>query len=548
MNRGSPSHRPFRPLLAALVLLLAVAAGCRHETSHEPTADPGKPYHGGTLVVATSSDVGGFNELTHLGSGLTDDILFRMFCHLLEEQPNFTDHPPSFDPQLAKSYEWSPDHKVLTFHLRKDAVWSDGEPITAEDVRWTWKAQTDPDVAWETSYMKEDITDVEVVDPFTVRFHFSHVSPAQLLHANEGVILPKHAWSQLPFSEWRRQGDWFRQHMVSSGPFRLESWEPGQQLTLVRNDKYFEKDRPYLDRVVMRVVPEQSSQLTQLLSGSLDYVTGISPEDAARVQKSSRAQLIQFWHRAFVFVTWNNRNPLFSDVRVRLALTYGIDRRAIIDTLWGGYARIATSPIVATVWAHNSKITPWPYDPEKARELLAEAGWKDTDGDGLLDQDGRPFSFDLVTHTGNRERQDATVMIQAQLRKLGINARPRFVDFNTFISLADQGRLEAFITGLGMATDIDPGYLLASNGSMNYAHYSNPEVDRLLAEANQQREPAEAKPYYDEVQALIHRDQPYTFLWESKRLNAASRRVHNVQPNLLFNFYRLKDWWVEPES
>ena len=167
-----------------------------------------------------------------------------MFLHLYEEQADFQQHPATFTPQLAKSYEWSPDHKVLTFHLRDDVVWTDGVPVTSADVRWTWQAQRDKDVAWELADSKHWIDDVEAVDPRTVRFHFSRVYAKQLLDANEGPVFPKHAWETLPFAKWRQSGDWFRQHLVVDGPFTIASWQPQQQIVLQRNDKLLREGAP----------------------------------------------------------------------------------------------------------------------------------------------------------------------------------------------------------------------------------------------------------------------------------------------------------------
>jgi peptide/nickel transport system substrate-binding protein len=500
-------------------------------------------------VVGITADLESVNELTAFTTAVSNHYLFRMFLHLVEEAPDFLDRPPTFEPKLAERWEWSDDHLALTFHLRDDVVWTDGTPVTAEDVRWTWQAQVHPDVAWEGDYAKRGIRDVEVLDPHTVRFHFTQVYPAQLLHANEGVILPKHAWSQLPFSQWRQSARWFADHLVTNGPFRLESWKPGQELVLGRNERYYEEGLPKLDRVVFRVVPDQSSLLTQLLSGELDFVSGISPEDAPEVESAPHLELVDYWSIGFIFFAWNNRTPYFEDVRVRQALTLALDRFSMVDGLWGPFARVGVSPIISTVWAHNSSLEPWPYNPARARELLAEAGWKDTDGDGLLDRNGRPFRFEMLVHSGNRQRQDAVVMAQEQLRPLGIQLQVKLLDFNAFVAEITAGTYDACIAGLNMGTDLELRYLLHTSeidSGLNYAHYSNPEVDRLLDETYRQREPADMKPYLDRIQEIIHHDQPLTFLWESKRLNAVNKRLRGAKPHFLSPFANLEEWWIEP--
>lgn len=539
---------PFTLLAAGLVLALALVA-CRGGT--EGTAGPaaGTPRRGGTIVAGWTSDLKGVNELIVPANTLTDEVLFKLFLHLLREQPDFEQHPPTFSPQLARSYEWSADHKVLTFHLRDDVVWSDGVPVTAEDVRWSWQAQTDKTVAWDAAYMKASITDVEVVDPHTARFHFSHAYAKQLLDANEAVVLPKHAWSQLPFDQWRTHLDWFRQHLVVDGPFTIASWTPQQELVLVRNERYFDRPKPYLDKVVVRIVPDQGSLSTQLFSGALDFVPQVSPADAERLKKDPRLDLLAYWFRLVVAIAWNNERPPFDDVDVRRALTLAIDRKAIAETVFGPYGRTTISPYVSNVWAYDRSIVPLPYDPAEARKILAAKGFRDTDGDGVLERNGKPFAFEILSNAGNRQRNDAAVMIQAQLKKIGIKVVPRVLDFNSMVALLDSGDYDATVAGLSMDTSLDLTGNFASasikDGS-NYARYANPEVDRLIAQAMARPNIVDSKADLYRLQEILYRDQPYAYLWESQRLNGVNRRVHGAKPNVLFSLFNLEDWWVEP--
>jgi peptide/nickel transport system substrate-binding protein len=538
----------FRALALAAALL---AAGCRQgpERAAGSAVASGKPHRGGTVVTGWTAEPASVNNLIVPNSQPTNEMVFRLFLHLLEEQADFQQHPATLKPQLAESYDWSPDHKVLTFHLRKDVVWSDGVPVTADDVRWTWQAEKDLDVAWELANAKSWITDVEAVDPHTARFHFSRVYAKQLLDANEGCVFPKHAWEGLPFKEWRRNGDWFRQHLVVDGPFTIAAWQPQQQIVLQRNGRYYEKEFPYLDRVVMRQVPDQASGFTQLLSGDLDFLPQIAPKDAPRVQASPRLELIAYWFNIYVAVVWNTENPLFHDPEVRRALTLAIDRKTIVDTVLGSYGKVADSPILTSVWAHDPAVHPWPYDPQEAARILAAKGWRDTDGDGVLDKDGKPFAFELLTNTGNQLRSDATVMIQDQLKKVHIRATPRQIEFNTLADQTMAGKFEATMMGYTIDTSLD----LRSNyhseaikeGS-NYPRYRNPEMDRLIDTGAAQPDLKAELPYLYKIQEIVHREQPVTFLWESQRLTAVNKRVRNVHPTATFAFFNLQEWWIEP--
>lgn len=553
MNRSaSPSVR--RALAAFLVLLVSVAFACapaenRAEGRESQRSEAGEPHRGGTLVTGSIADIEGVNNLIVSSTRANDEVHFLLFLHLLDEQPDFQDHPPTFAPELAESYEWSDDHLDLTFHLRDDAVWSDGVPVTAEDVRFTWQAQTHPDVAWSSAYAKEAIEDVEVVDPHTVVFHFSRVSPSQLLEANEGVILPKHAWGKIPFSEWRASSDFFRENLVVAGPFRLERWTPQQEVVLVRNESYYDPELPYLDRVVIRLIPERGNQVNQLLAGTLHLVEQVMVPDIPRVQASEIARLDPYWHRLYVHVVWNLDDPRFAQREVRQALALAVDRQEIVDTLWGDLARVADSPIVQNVWAHSEKVEPWPYDPERARRLLADAGWSDHDGDGVIDKDGVPFSFELLTNQGNQERIDAAVMIQEHLRRVGIEARPRVMEFNAMFGVMPPGNFQAAVSGWGMDTSLTLRYAFHSDSievDANFSRYENPEVDRLIEEMEGLPEIAEAEPILDRLQQIIHQDQPMMFLWESKRVVGASQRLHDLDPNLLGTLWFLRRAWLEP--
>jgi peptide/nickel transport system substrate-binding protein len=540
-------------VLLAFGLLLAGCRGGEEPSGGSPgAANADTPRRGGTAVAGWIGEPGGVNEFILPSSQVTNEMLFRVFLHLIEEQPDFEEHPPTFKPQLAESYEFSADHKTLTFHLRDNVVWSDGVPVTAEDVRWTWQAQTNPDVAWDSADHKSRITDVEVVDPHTLRVHFTQVYAKQLLDVNEGVILPKHAWEKLPFAQWRQNGEWFKQHLVVDGPFTIASWQPGQQVVMQRNDRYYEKGLPYLDRVVMRVVTDQASMLTQLLNGELDFVPQVAPGDAKQVEDNQRLELIPYWFNIYVGVLWNTERPLFADPEVRRALTLAIDRPTIVATVLGPYGRVATSPILPSVWAHDKSLAPWPYDPAAARRILAEKGWRDTDGDGVLDRGGKPFTFELVTNAGNKPRVDAMVMIQDQLKKVGIRAEPRQVEFNTMISQLEKGTFDAVVLGQSLDTSLDMTESFHSRTippiGGNYMRYRNPEMDRLLETAASQPDMLAEEPYLHRIERILQRDQPVTLLWQSKRLTAINKRLRNVKPTMEWSFFNLKEWWIEPGS
>ncbi len=512
-----------------------------------PASPAGTPRRGGSATIANAEDLVSVNELVAGGTILSADVAqYALFLRLLQEQPDYQEHPPTFAPRLAESYSWSPDHLTLTLRLRPDVVWSDGVPVTADDVRFTWQAQTNPDVAWEFAYLKEAIRDVEVVDARTARMHFVRPYFSQLGDANEGVILPKHVWGKLPFAKWRDNADWFRQNLVVDGPFTLASWTPQQEIVFERNPRYFEPDLPRLDRLIVRVVPDASATLEQLLAGQLDYVPQLAPSAAERVRGSARARLLVYPGRQYTFICWNARRPQFAEPDVRRALTLAIDRQRLIDSLWHGYAVASSSPVINGVWAHDPA-PPLPYDPAAAEQLLTARGWVDRNGDGVREKNGQPLRFELLINTGNAVRADAAAMIQEQLKRVGVDARPRTLEMNTLSTRAAKHDFDAVIQGFGIDTSLDLAYAFATDSIVNgnnWGGYSNPEVDRLLAQIRAQTEPMHAKPLFLRVQQILYRDQPFTLLWEPQRVDGASRRLQSAAPNALSSLFNVREWWV----
>jgi peptide/nickel transport system substrate-binding protein len=513
------------------------------ENSTTGNSEPPKTAH--PLVIATSTDITGINQLLSGDTRFNQDIIDQMFLHLFEEQPDFAERPPTFSPQLAADYRWNANHTELTLNLRADVVWSDGMPVTADDVEWTWRAQIDPDIAWSYSQSKENIDSIEAVDDYVLRIKFGSASTSQLANLNEGVILPKHKWSALPFRDWRHNSKWFIDNLVVNGPYILNSWVPNHQIALHPNPDYSMADPTQAEAVIFRNIPDISNQLQQLRSGSIDFVEHVPPPDAARLESADGVRLLDFWPRQYSFICWNTARPLFSDPAVRKALTLGIDRAGIIETLWYGKARVSVSPIISSVWAFNPEIESLPYDPAAAAAILKNRGWTDSDGDGILDQDGRSFRFSLSTNAGNQLRSDAAIMIQHQLRKIGIDVVVRKIEFNTLLEMNQDHLFDATLGAWGIDTSLDLKYAFHSESidqGYNYGGYVNTEVDRLIERANRQKDWTALKQDLWRIQEKLHQDQPYTFLWEPQRLSAVRTRVLRAKPNPLTAYFHLHKW------
>jgi len=333
---------------------------------------------------------------------------------------------------------------------------------------------------------------------------------------------------------------------VVSGPFRLSAWRPGQEVVLERNERFHDPQRPRLDRVRFRVVPDQPAQVEQLIAGSLDFLPAVPPQSAARLAASPGVELLVFPGRQYDYICWNTLRPPFDDAEIRRALTLGIDRQALVDVLWKGYARIAAGPILVGVWARSPELSPWPYDPREARRLLAARGYADRDGDGILERDGKPFRFDLDTNSSNRLRTEALVLIQEQLRRIGVDARPRTYEIQTLTERNLRHEFDATLSGWAVDTTLDLRTYFHSSeadGGYNFGAWSHPEVDRLIEEVRKVDAIADAKPLFARIQAILHAEQPYTFLWEPQRLAAVRRELAEAEPNALSPYFNLSRWW-----
>jgi peptide/nickel transport system substrate-binding protein len=540
--------RHLRRTLAGFACLAALAAcGGRPKATGRAAAGSG-PHQGGRVVVATADDVETFNEYQWASESFTFTVVDLLFPSLMTEQPDYQQHPPSFAPALASSWEFSADNRDLTFHLRPDARWSDGVPVTADDVRFTFSVQKNPELGGAGLEYKSFIQRVDVLDPHTVRFHFSKVYPYQLMDANDGHIIPAHAWGDVPASKWQTTD--FEARLVTGGPFRVASHTPQQTLIVSRDPLYWGRPQPYLDSLVFRVIPDASAQVRQLIAGDVDLVPFVPPQEADRVRRDDRLELVEFPSRSWGFIGWNNRSPLFSDRRVRRALTEGINRRAAVDSVYHGFARLSNGPILSTMWAYNHDLSVPPYDPDDARALLAEAGWRDTDGDGILDHDGRPLAFDLLYPSTNAIRRDLAVLIQADLARIGVRVRPTPMEFAAFVARQESGNFQAVLGAWTEGTRIELASVWATagkdQGSNNFIGYSDPEVDRLIEAARGESDHTHAKVLYDRIQELIVADQPVTFLYEADRLVGLSRHIRNADINAASVFFNVGEWYWEP--
>jgi peptide/nickel transport system substrate-binding protein len=510
-----------------------------------PSGPAGPGPASGTLVIGLLSDIGSWNP--YLAEDAKDEeILGLVYPSLAVEQPDYQLHPPSFEPALARSWEFSDDGLSLTVRLREDARWSDGVPVSSADLLFSWKVQTSEELGWAWGDITDTIVGVEALDAHTVRYQFTHRYPYQLMDVNDGPIVPAHAWADIPLDSWQ-DVNWF-EHVVSAGPYLPTAHTPQQEIVLERNPQRPASGQPRIPRLVFRVVPSSGSLFTQLLSGAVDLVAGIRPAEAARLQAEPDVDLSVFADRSYTHVCWNLEGPVLADPRVRRAMAMAVDRDAIIEVVYSGFALPSLGPVLSSMWAFNRELEPVPFDPEGAKQLLAAAGWEDRDGDGTLDRDGLDLSFELLAPSESETRQDLALMIERDLARIGVEVLPRFVEWGALQEAMAGGGFDAFVNTWVEPTQIDLGGIWHSappgEPSFNFGRYANPEVDRLLEEVEAAADFAEQKPLLDRIQELIVADQPYLFLVENTRLVGHSARLQGADINAASTFFNVTEWEI----
>ncbi len=530
-----------RPFLPAL-LPLAFACGGAGESPGDRPARQEAPVDGGTVVVAEVSDFDAFNALVSTDydtNQVMDNMLFMPLVRLDEEM--------GFQPYLADSLWLSDDGLSLTFRIREGATWHDGVPVTADDVVWTYEMMVNDEVAYANRQYVQYVKSAVRVDDRTVRFDFTEVHSDPVIDFIDWNPMPKHLLGDIAPAELRNAP--FNRDPVGNGPFRFVSWSANQEAIFEANED-FVLGRPHLDRVVFRVIPEQTTQLTELLTGGIDFMRAVPPAEMARVEESPQVETIVYPARSYSYLAWNLRNPLFEDVSVRRALTMAIDRQQIVDALLYGYGRIAVTDVMPFQWEFNESLEPWPYDPDRAREILAEAGWEDHDGDGVIDKDARPFRFILETNQGNDLREDIIVIVQSNLAEVGIDVQPRLTEWNTLIDRLKRKEFEAAVSGWSVDFKFDPTEVMscgAIEAKYNYPSFCNPKADSLMQLALTTLDREEARPLWDEYQRIIHEEQPYTFLYYLEERVGVNGRLEGIEADARGHLISVADWWI-PES
>jgi peptide/nickel transport system substrate-binding protein len=526
--------------VGVIALVLAGCPGARDDLG----IDAGDPVPGGTGVAAVTSDFQAFNPVTNTALVTMEVNNFALFTPLVQYDENL-----EVAPYLAES--WELDEQGVTMRLRNDVFWHDGQPVTAEDVVFTFDLAKDPASAslLESAYLTM-VRSAQVVDPQTVRFEF--VAPhAQPMDAFWWAPLPRHLLEGVAPAQLAQHP--FNREPVGSGPFRFISWEPGQQLVVEANPQFPQAlgGPPMLERIVFRVVPESTTRLTELLTGAIDLNYTVLPDEAEQIRRQRGADLRNYPGREFLYIGWNNEREPFRDPRVRRALGHAIHRDQLIEALMFGFAEPAAGPVPP--WSPvQPGIEPLPYDLDTSRRLLAEAGY--TAGpDGILrNPQGQPLRFTMMV-SENRLRQDLATVIQQQLRQVGADMQIRVMEFQTLLAQHRARDYDSVLSGWVLDNfKVDPTPLFSCEEarreqSPNRAGYCNPQADQLMMAGLQETDAGRAREIWGDFVRLLQQDQPISFLFWTEDMAGVAPRLQGADMDARGKLVNVQRWWI-PEG
>jgi peptide/nickel transport system substrate-binding protein len=550
------SRRAFLRGMGAAAAWTAFAAGgaellaaCGSQATTTTSLTPKK---GGKLVAATISDPKTFNSV------LSNDTASAYVINRIHDPLLAYDEKGNQVGRIATGpAKVSSDGLTFTFTLRKDVKFTDGKPLTSDDVRFTYDMSFDPKYkavkSQQRATYEQYIQELANPDPYTfvVKLKKVYAPFATTLGVGPG-IMPKHVFDGMTGDQINTE-DFNTNPTVSSGPFKFVEWKKGQQVTMARNDAYY-RGAPNLDTWVYLIVGSSLDIVNKLTTGEVD-VSNIDPSQADQAKSQQHLSLVSFPGFNYEYIAFNLRqdhpaSAFFQDKRVRQAMLYALDRESMAKAIYFGYAAIANSAIPPLSWAYNKDATPkYNFDKAKAEKLLDQAGWTKGAG-GTREKDGKPFKIQMITNAGNKVRENLLLALQQGWKDVGIDATPNYVDFNKVLvpALLDNRNFDVAMSGLSFGIDPDPDQFHSRNippGNFNSPGWNNADADKLIDDAVATYDRTKRKDLYFKLQSIINDEPSQPPLFFGTGPTAINKRVKNYvfSPFVTTSFYA-KDVFV----
>jgi len=514
----------------ATITFFLILTACGASSNSNPPLSPSAltqhypPEAGGTLINAMTGEPSGLISMI-AGESASSAISSNIFNSLLKYDKNL-----ELEGDLVTDWQISADKKTITFKLKPNLLWADGKPLTSADVMFTWEAVTDEKTASPYASDFQLVKKAETPDPLTFSVTYEQAY-APALDSWAGLqILPKHLLQGQDLHTTS-----FARNPVGSHYYKLDQWAHGEHLRLSRNPNAV-LGQAQIDKLVTRIIPDNSAQFLELMADNIDLM-GLDPIKYSRIiparpELQQKLALYKELGNSYTYMGFNLKHKPFDDVRVRRAINYAIDKQEIIDGVYLGLGINISSPYKpGTRWS-NPELSPYPYDPAKAKSLLKEAGFADTDGDGIIERDGKPFAFEIVTNQ-NKEREKSAVLIQRRLKDVGIDVKIRAIEWASFISrFIKTGDFDVVVLGWGLGLDPDQYNIWHSSqqapGQFNFIGYNNPSVDKLLEQGRLELNPDKRMKIYHEFARVLLDDSPIVYLSAGYGLTAIHKRVKGI--------------------
>ena len=559
---------PQKKLLTILVLLLiTITSSCRNNSEE---------LRRNRIIAGISADFDYLNPLL-IQLSMSREVCALLYPGLVKASYDESKGIITFLPNTAKSWEFSKDGKQVTFHLRNGVVWEDGVKVTSHDFKYSYSLYKNPKIATSRQHYLNDLQllpdgtadigrAVETPDDSTLVLHFNKAMNNDIVldHFNDLMPVAEHIFKAFSPDEIRSRASEIP--VVSAGAFKVKKWTRQTKLELVRNPLSMLPKPAAINSLIFLVVPEYTTRLAMLKSGEIDAMIsagGINPKDCKELAKTTPSIVIKpVKNRYFDSIVWLNidgeeyrksgrvrPNAFFGNKLVRQALTLAIDRQSIIDGFMGPeHATIVNTSLSPAYKAiTNTSLDPYSYNPAKASALLHEAGWK-LGQDGILQKNGKKFSFELAAPVGNPRRNYAATIVQQNLREIGIDCHLKFDESLIFLKNQNEFRYEAALSG--MAAETLPFQLIIwgsdfAKHTFNSSAFQNQALDSIIAELNHPLPGDRKVALWKSYQKILHEEQPRTFLYYYDELEGFNRHLKNPDVNLISTLYNAFEWSIE---